>query len=316
MVKGDMLMHVLILGAGALGSLFGARLLGTDARLTLLSTDQAHMRAIREQGLLVEELDGRLQSFAFPSAVDTPGLIRDPVDVVLVTVKAHDTQAAVSSVQARCRASTLFLTLQNGIGNGERIAQIVGPQAVLLGTTAQGATYVKPGRIRHGGNGPTFMGEAAGHPTDRVRALVELFSRAGLVAQESGEMEVLIWKKLLVNVGINAITALTGIRNGVIADLEAARNLCRAAVNEAAAVARAKDIPVATDIVEQVLAIARATAQNRSSMGQDVDFGKRTEIDAINGAIVRFGEDLAIDTPVNRTLTQLIQIVEAVKGEG
>jgi 2-dehydropantoate 2-reductase len=247
--------------------------------------------------------------------VDTPGLIGDPVDVVLVTVKAHDTQPAVSSVLARCHASTLFLTLQNGIGNGERIAQTVGAHAVLLGTTAQGATYLDPGRIRHGGNGPTFMGEVAGPPTDRVQSLVELFSTAGLVVQASDEMEVLIWKKLLVNVGINAITALTGIRNGVIADLEAARSLCRAAVDEAATVARAKDIPVPGEIVEQVLAVARATAQNRSSMGQDVDFGKRTEIDAINGAIVRFGEELGIGTPVNRTLTQLIQIVEAARGE-
>jgi len=148
-----------------------------------------------------------------------------------------------------------------------------------------------------------------------VQSLVELFSRAGLITQASGEMEVLIWKKLLVNVGINAITALTGIRNGVIADLEAARSLCRAAVEEAATVARAKDIPVPVEIVEQVLAVARATAKNRSSMGQDVDFGKRTEIDAINGAIVRFGEDLGIDTPVNRTLTQLIRIVETVRSE-
>jgi 2-dehydropantoate 2-reductase len=310
-----MLMHVLILGAGALGSLFGARLLGTDVRLTLLSTDRKHMQAIRETGLLVEELDGSQRRFAFPAAVDTPGLIGDPVDVVLVTVKAHDTQPAVASVLAGCHASTLFLTLQNGIGNGERIAQTVGAHAVLLGTTAQGATYLGPGRIRHGGNGPTFMGEVAGPPTDRVQSLVELFSTAGLVTRASGEMVVLIWKKLLVNVGINAITALTGIRNGVIADLEAARNLCWAAVEEAATVARAKDIPVPGDIVEQVLAIARATAQNRSSMGQDVDFGKRTEIDAINGAIVRFGAELGIDTPVNRTLTQLIQIVEAVKSE-
>ena len=148
-------MHVLILGAGALGSLFGARLLATEVRLTLLSTDREHMQAIREHGLLVEELDGGQRRFAFPAAVDAPGLISGPVDVVLVTVKAHDTQLAVSSVQACCHASTVFLTLQNGIGNDERIAQTVGLHAVLLGTTAQGATYLEPGRIRHGGNGPT-----------------------------------------------------------------------------------------------------------------------------------------------------------------
>jgi 2-dehydropantoate 2-reductase len=314
--QGDIAVHVLILGAGALGSLLGTRLLRTDARLTLLSTNQEHMQAIAMRGLLLEELDGSPQRFRFAAAVSDPDDIRGAADVVLVTVKTYDTQSAISSVKGCCHGSTTFLTLQNGIGNGERIAEMVGPDAVLLGTTAQGATFLESGRIRHGGNGPTFIGEPAGPPTDRVHSLVELFSRAGLLTQASGEMEMLVWKKLLINVGINAITALTGIRNGVVADLEAARNLCRAAVEEAMLVARAKGIPVAADIDQQVLGVARATAQNRSSMGQDVDFGQRTEIEAINGAIVRFAEALGIPTPVNRTLTQLIQIVEARQDHG
>jgi 2-dehydropantoate 2-reductase len=306
-------MHVLILGAGAIGSLLGARLLGANVRLTLLSTNREHMQAIAANGLVVEELDGSRQRFLFPAAVDDPSAIQAPVDVVLVTVKTYDTQAAIASVKACCHGSTVFLTLQNGIGNGERIAEMVGADAVVLGTTAQGATYLEPGGIRHGGNGPTFIGEPTGAPTERVHSLVALFARAGLVTQTSGEMEVLIWRKLLVNVGINAITALTGTRNGRIADVEPARQLCQAAVQEAMAVARAKGIPVAADMVEQVLTVARATAQNRSSMGQDVDRRQPTEIDAINGAIVRFAEVLGIATPVNRTLTQLINIVEATQ---
>ena len=307
-------MHVLILGAGALGSLLGARLSRTDTGLTLLTTNKDHIRAIVEKGLLIEELDGGLERFHFASAVSEPGDLTEAADVVLVTVKTYDTEAAIDGIRNCCRPTTIFLTLQNGIGNGERIVDMVGPTAVLMGTTAQGATYLEPGRIRHGGNGPTFIGETAGPPSERVHSLVDLFTRAGLVTQASGDMQVLIWRKLLVNVGINAITALTGIRNGRIADLEAARNLSRAAVEEAMAVARAKGIPVAEDMVEQVLTVARATAQNRSSMGQDVDFGKRTEIDAINGAIVGFAEELGIETPVNRSLTQLIQIVEAGQG--
>jgi 2-dehydropantoate 2-reductase len=303
-------MHVLILGAGALGSLLGARLSRADCKLTLLTTNREHIRAIVEGGLRIEELDGGLERFRFASAVSDPADIGEAVDVVLVTVKTYDTQAAVSSVRNHCHASTIFLTLQNGIGNGDRIAELVVPASVLMGTTAQGATYLEPGRIRHGGNGPTFIGESSGPPSERVHSLVDLFVRARLVAEASSNMETLIWKKLLVNVGINAITALTGIRNGGIADLEAARDLSRAAVEEAMVVAQAKGVPVAIDMVEQVLTVARATAKNRSSMGQDVDFGQRTEIDAINGAIVSFGQELGIATPVNRTLTQLIRIVE------
>ncbi|HAA03860.1 MAG TPA: 2-dehydropantoate 2-reductase [Syntrophobacteraceae bacterium] len=303
-------MHVLILGAGALGSLLGARLSRADFKLTLLTTNREHIRAIVEGGLRIEELDGGLERFRFASAVSDPADIGEAVDVVLVTVKTYDTQAAVSSVRNHCHASTIFLTLQNGIGNGDRIAELVVPASVLMGTTAQGATYLEPGRIRHGGNGPTFIGESSGPPSERVHSLVDLFVRARLVAEASSNMEMLIWKKLLVNVGINAITALTGIRNGGIADLEAARDLSRGAVEEAMVVAQAKGVPVAIDMVEQVLTVARATAKNRSSMGQDVDFGQRTEIDAINGAIVSFGQELGIATPVNRTLTQLIRIVE------
>ena len=160
------------------------------------------------------------------------------MDVVLVTVKTYDTQPAISSIMSCCHHATIFLTLQNGIGNGERVAELVGPAAVLLGTTAQGATYVEPGKIRHGGNGPTFIGEFTGPATQRVDALVNLFTRAGLVTQASDEMEGHIWRKLLINVGINAITALTGIRNGGVANLEAARDLSRTAVEEAMAVAR------------------------------------------------------------------------------
>jgi 2-dehydropantoate 2-reductase len=176
--------------------------------------------------------------------------------------------------------------------------------------TAQGATLVAPGLVRHGGNGATHMGEPQGEPTGRVEDLVALFNRAGLETRSSATMELLVWEKLLVNVGINAITALTGTRNGAVAEIEEARELSLAAVEEAIAVARARGFDVRPDMVERVQSVARATAVNRSSMGQDVDSKKRTEIEAINGAIVRFGEEADIAVPVNRTLTRLVKITE------
>jgi 2-dehydropantoate 2-reductase len=226
-------------------------------------------------------------------------------------VKSYATQVAVESVMPHCGPSTTFLTLQNGTGNWQRIAQIAGRKAVLAGTTAQGATLAAPGRVRHGGNGATFIGEPEGPPTARAAALVDRFTQAGLQAESSDNMEWLIWQKLMVNVGINAITALTGIRNGRIAELDAARELSRAAVREAMEVAHAVGFPMHSGMEEKVLSIARATARNRSSMGQDVDARKRTEIDAINGAIVRLGRELHVPTPINLTLTNLVRIVEA-----
>ncbi|MDR3557525.1 MAG: 2-dehydropantoate 2-reductase [Syntrophobacteraceae bacterium] len=303
-------MNILIVGAGAIGSLIGARLSKTKASVFLFSTDQMHMEAVREGGLNVEELDGKVSNYALSAGFEIDRLPRHP-DLALLLVKSYATEAALSLVRGACSTSTVFLTLQNGIGNLERIARVVGHEAVLAGSTAQGSTLVKPGFVRHGGNGPTFIGELDGTLSERVERVVELFRQAGLVAEPSGQVERLIWEKLMVNVGINAITALTGIRNGAVAALEEAAGLCEAAVREAVTVAGAKGFPMGRDMVERVLSVARATARNRSSMGQDVDRQKRTEIDAINGAIVRFGREAGIPTPVNQTLTSLIKVLEA-----
>lgn len=303
-------MHILILGAGAMGSLVGARLAGTSATVSLLSTNREHIDALNRDGLTIEELDGsearfRLCSFHAPRAI--PG----KADLVLVMVKSYATREAVESILGCCSGSTVFLTLQNGIGNWENIASVVDRKQVLVGSTAQGCTLVRPGRIRHGGNGATTIGEIGGPASNRVREAVDLFRSAGFVTEASDHIERLIWEKLMVNVGINAITALTGIRNGVIAELPVASSICRAAVEEALPVARAKGYEMGPETVDRVISIARATAINRSSMGQDVDRRKRTEIDAINGAIVAFGEELGIPTPVNRTMTGLVKIIEA-----
>jgi len=302
--------HILILGAGALGSLLGARLSQTEAKVSLLSTNREHIQAIRQRGIVVEELDGTTPCYAV-AAYDHPQSVEEVPDLVLVVVKSYSIEDAVSGILKHCGPGTLFLTLQNGIGNWERIAHLVGKEAVLVGTTAQGSTLLEPGRVRHGGNGPTFIGEPQGPPSARVEAVVDHFHRAGFKPEARDRMEQLIWEKLHANVGINAITALTGIRNGFIAETAVARELCRAAVEEAILVARAKGFQISDDMVERVLTIARATARNRSSMGQDVDRRKRTEIDAINGAIVAFGEKAHIPTPINRTLTQLIKTLEA-----
>lgn len=303
-------MQIVILGAGALGSLFGARLAKTKHDVTLFSTNTSHMEAIKKSGLIIEELDGTSTTH-FLFACDNPDALKAPPDLVLVVVKSYAIDEAMQAILRKCSPDTLFLTLQNGIGNWERISRHVGRQTVLVGTTAQGATLLEPGKIRHGGNGPTFIGEPEGAPTSRVSEVVELFANAGLKTEARAQMKQLIWEKLHINVGINAITALTGIRNGFIASNPAARELCRSAVMEAISVARAQGIAIDSDMVERVLAVAEATAVNRSSMGQDVDRRRRTEIEAINGAIVALGEQAGIPTPVNRTLTLLVKTLEA-----
>ena len=141
--------------------------------------------------------------------------------------------------------------------------------------------------------------------------MADFFSKAGIETEVAEDVRSIVWGKLLINVGINAITALTGIKNGELLDLEATQALSRAAVEEAAAVAKAQNIAVREDVVAHVLEVARATGANRSSMGQDVDNRRLTEIGAINGVVVKEAERLGMPAPVNQTLTALVETLQA-----
>ena len=303
-------MNVLILGAGALGSLFGARLQAGGYPVVLFSIDRAHMEAIRREGLRLEELDGRVQRVDIP-AVSEPSKIPFVPDLVLVLVKAQATQSALDSVTHLCSASTLFLTLQNGIGNIERMAEAVDAKRILAGITAQGATLVAPGRIRHGGNGPTSIGEVSQKPGRRVQDIVEAFTHSGLKAHATAHTLRVIWHKLLINVGINALTGLAGVANGWIAANGSARELAVAAVREGLAVARAQGIDLEDSLLDDVIEVASSTAANTSSMLQDVLQRRPTEIEAINGAVVSYARASGLEAPVNWTLTQLVRTLQA-----
>jgi 2-dehydropantoate 2-reductase len=205
------------------------------------------------------------------------------------------------------------MTLQNGMGNAEIIAEHTPPNRILAGTTAHGATMLQAGSIRHAGAGPTTVGMWAGAEEEFqiARQIAEQFTEAGIESAAVEAVRPVIWDKLLVNVGINAVTALTGIKNGQILDLESTRELSRAAVEEAASVAQAQGIEIRKDPADHVFQVAAATAANRSSMGQDVDHRRVTEIKAINGFVVREAESKGIAAPVNRALTALVETIQA-----
>lgn len=179
-----------------------------------------------------------------------------------------------------------------------------------MGTTGQGATLLGPGHIRHAGWGRTFIGEIDGKITDRANQIARIFLQAGIETEVSPHIHHLIWEKLFVNVGINALTALTGFKNGQLLNHPETLRLMEALVSEAVLVARRKGIQIEGNPFEKVKMVAEATRQNRSSMGQDFDHKRRTEIDAINGALVREAERLGIAVPVNRAITDLVKAIE------
>jgi 2-dehydropantoate 2-reductase len=304
---------IAIIGAGAMGSLFGGRLALAGEEVWLLDVWEEHVRTIREQGLTIVTAAKEIPTR--PNATMRPEEIGQ-ADLVIIFVKSTVTKAAAQTAKKLLGPDTAVLTLQNGYGNAETIAAVVGAERVIAGTTAQGATLLGPGRIMHGGSGETHIGELGGGRSERQEKIASALTRSGIPTVGDDNVTSLIWGKLIVNVGINALTGITGLKNGQLADFDETKEVLAMAVEEAVAVATAAGVTLPyADPVDKVLAIAVATAENRSSMLQDLTGGRVTEIDAINGAIVREGFRRGVPTPVNRTLTMLIKTLEKLHQE-
>jgi 2-dehydropantoate 2-reductase len=205
-----------------------------------------------------------------------------------------------------------ILTLQNGLGNLEIISEVLGGEKVIGGVTNLGATLVEPGKVRHAGKGETIIGRIDGKIPVEMRYIRELFNRAGLDTRISKDIKSILWSKLIINAGINALTAITRLNNGRLLEFEGSRKILREAVAEATKVAKRKRIKlIYDDPLAKAEAVCEATAANISSMLADVLKRKRTEIDFINGVIVRQGQELGISVPVNSVLLDLVKTIEA-----
>lgn len=302
-------MRIAIVGAGAMGGVLGFYL-ASVADLVLVDAWAEHVAAINAGGLVCER-DGVAEARPV-RAVSDPAAAA-PCDAALVLVKARQTPWAAAACGALLAPGGVAYTLQNGLGNAELLAAALGAGRVGQGVTSLGGTLLGPGRVRHAGVGPTVFGAAP------VRALAEtlagLFERAGLPASVSDAIDALVWGKLVVNAGINALSALLRVPNGALAELPAPRALLAAVVAEAAAVAAARGVQLPyPDPVAHVEGVARATAANRSSTLQDVLRGAPSEIATINGAVAREGARLGVPTPLNAVLAALVTALEEAAG--
>jgi 2-dehydropantoate 2-reductase len=300
-------MKTVIIGAGAMGGLFGGLLTLSREEVYLVGTQKEKVDVIASRGLTIEG-KGESRTIAVNATTDVASIGK--ADLILFFVKTYHTEKAVSDSLVLQKEGTIFLTLQNGLGNEEAICKRVDRKKVMLGVTGQGATLLGPGRIRHAGWGETQIGELEGGVTDRANQIAQMFQNAGIATTVSSQIHDLIWAKLLVNVGINALTALTGFKNGQLLDYPETSRLMEALVSEAAEVARRKEIRIEREPINKVRAVAKETKDNRSSMGQDFDYKRRTEIDAMNGAIIREAERLGVAVPFNRAITDLVKAIE------
>lgn len=303
-------MHIVVIGAGAMGGLFGARLAASGHDVLLYDIWSEHVAAIEERGLLIEGPDGTPIRYQV-RATDTPPTSLRGADLILVQVKAYDTFGALAPLESRINPESMILSLQNGLGNLEAMRQALPSHSrLLLGTTAHGAGVVAPGRIRHAGPGPTVLGDpvTGRQPRLNLTPVRDALRDAGFAAEISEDILSSVWLKLAANVSINPLTALTGIRNGLILEDSALLEIADAAVAETIAVMQATGLHVPrTDFSAFGRQVMRDTALAQSSMLRDIQAGRRTEIDAICGAVAAIGGELGVPTPVNRWLTALVR---------
>ncbi|MHB0870853.1 MAG: ketopantoate reductase family protein [Chloroflexota bacterium] len=303
-------MKLLVVGPGAMGTLFSGMLSLGGHEVWLLGRRPEVIEAIDREGVTIVRGETR-QRVAVRATVRAQEV--GPAELVLVFVKAYDTLQACKDALPAVGADTVVLTLQNGLNNVETIASVVGRERVLAGVTAHGATLLGPGLVRHGGEGETAIGELGGRVTERLERVAGAFRQAAIEVVVSRAVSSLIWGKLVVNAAINPVTALLRVPNGQLLGHPETRALMEAVATEVAAVAQARGVVLPYDDPwESVETVCRRTASNRSSMLQDVERGIQTEIDYINGAVAREGELLGVPTPVNWTLTQLVSSLPIV----
>lgn len=302
-------MKIAIVGSGAMGSLFGGLLAESGNEVYLLDVWKEHVETINKKGLWIEGLSG--DRFIKIKAVTEPTEISGAPDLVIIFVKSYHTESAAKDASVLVGENTSVLTLQNGLGNVEILSEIFGHEKVVAGVTSYGATLLGPGRIRHAGIGPTTIGELNGKITDRIEKIAQVLSKAEIKTEISDNVLGLVWSKLLINVGINALGVLIRVRNSELIKGEYSSKLQAALVEEAIEVAKKKGIKlVHKNMAKEVALICEKTSANVNSMLQDVLKKRRTEIDFINGAIVREGKKLNLSTPVNQTITDLIKAIE------
>lgn len=284
-----------VVGVGALGSLFAARL-STVTSVVLVGRWRAHLDIIARRGLQLIERDGRITIATISVETEVKRLADQPISRVLLLVKAPQTAAKADLIARFLKTDRSVLTLQNGLGHFELLSKALPDRTIFTGTTAQGATVIEPGVIRHAGDGTTHL------PAEAVDWL-DLLGTAGLPVAAAEQIDSILWGKLVINAGINPLSAIVDRPNGFLAEDPTTRSLMIAAAREAAAVAAGLNIDLPyDDPAAAVLSVALQTADNLSSMVQDVRRGAPTEIDAITGEVIRRGREIGVATPVNQHL--------------
>ncbi|MFX1451415.1 MAG: ketopantoate reductase family protein [Promethearchaeota archaeon] len=298
-------MKIAIMGAGAIGSLFGGLLSKSGEDVTLVGRPK-HVNAINDNGLKIEGVSG--EHIIKVKATSDPADL-DMVDLILLTVKAYDVEKAVVDINSIIEPETSILCLQNGLGIVDIISKTIKTNQIIRGTTTNGALFLKPGHIKHTGKGDTIIGRMTGEVDNKLEMIKAIFDKAGFLTTISTSINEILWNKLMINISINPFGALTGLPNGRLREFF--EDSMKTVIEEAVEIANGVGIEIDLNkALDKTFNVQFNTKNNLNSMLQDVQRKKKTEIDFINGIIVKYGKILKIATPLNSLLTSLIHGLE------
>jgi 2-dehydropantoate 2-reductase len=303
-------MRICFLGAGALGSALGGVLSEGGNDVWLIDAWAAHVEAMNARGLVLRE-GGTERAVKVRARTSADGI--GPVDLVVVLVKSYHTREAIDKAGGIVGPDTVVMSLQNGLGHEDILGEVVGRRRVMAGKTYAGGVLLAPGHVIAGTKGKhTHIGELDGRVTLRARRIAETFTRAGLPTEVSANIVGTMWDKLLINVATGALAGITRLTYGDLYAVPEVRACALAAVAEGIAVAQALGVKLASEAPEDAwnLACAGLPAEFKTSMLQSLEKGQPTEIDYINGSVVRAGERTGVATPVNRTLVACVKGIE------
>ncbi|MCB0118310.1 MAG: 2-dehydropantoate 2-reductase [Anaerolineales bacterium] len=295
--------HILLVGTGALSTLFAARLSEAGHHVSMLGTWKDGLHSLNQNGARISEANGKERAFHV-HATDNPGDLSD-VKHAIVLVKSWQTKRVAEKLKGILAPDGIVLTLQNGLGNREALARDLGAEHVALGVTTTGATLLGPGHAKVGGEGVISLEQ-----NQALGPLEAALRSSNFNLHIVDDARSLIWGKLVINAAINPLTALLRIPNGELLSHPWARKAMSALAREAAQVADAEHVKLPfSNPIEAVEEVARKTSKNLSSMFQDVRRGAPTEIDAICGAVTERGRKHGVDTPYNRSCWQLVRAI-------
>jgi len=301
-------MRIVVIGAGAIGSLYGGLLGQGKADVCLIDQWEKHVDAINARGLTIMSDTDKLT--VHPVAKNTAESCA-PADLVIICVKSTDTEMAAILAEPLMKPQTKVLTLQNGMGNAEKLAEVLGAERIVVGTTLMGAVLLDKGLVMHGDIKTTQIASWAGGDEENLTEIVKVFKRSGLPTTIENNVNSLLWSKLAIHVGLNTVTALTGATNKEFLALPEAIRLARMIVAEVVAVATAADIPLLyPNCAQEMMAYAEAMKEYNSPMLQDILHKHKTEVSVLSCAVVKEGRKHGIPTPVNEAVALAINTIE------